>query len=124
MATPFLWWMRNEASSTSPDGIWRTWTESNPGEFRVTRANFNSVYNKWPTNGSHIFTLESDSSAFRMLLNGAVMTNNAPDYDSGLNMNWTIGNRVAWPGNDAQFPAAVEHYRALMAAEPILGPRT
>ena len=77
-----------------------TWSEARPGSFRGGRSqSANFTLSDFPTTGSHIFALESSSSAFKVLIDGASIGTDAADYNSGSGQNWTIGNRV---GNGQQ----------------------
>ena len=72
-----------------------TWSESRPGSFREGRSqSANFTMSDWPTTGSHVFALESSSSAFKVLIDGASIGTDTPAYNSGSGQNWTIGNRA------------------------------
>ncbi len=77
-----------------------SWTESTPGSFRGGRAGGSFSFGKWPQSGSHLFTLESSSSVYRMLLDGTQIGADSPDYNTGSGLNWNIGDGAA--GNGAQ----------------------
>jgi len=70
-----------------------SWSESHPGSFRNGRADGTFNQGSWPTSGSHVFALESSSSVYRALIDGAVIGSDSPEYNSGNGNNWTIGNR-------------------------------
>ena len=70
--------------------------ESRPGSFRNARSDTDAAFARgsWPTSGSHVFSLESGSAVFRVLIDGAVLGSNTGDYHSGSGANWTIANRA------------------------------
>ena len=70
-----------------------TWSESHPGSFRNNRASGTFTSGSWPTTLSHIFALESDRAAYRVLIDGTEIGSDTADYHSGSGANWTIGNR-------------------------------
>jgi hypothetical protein len=67
------------------------WSEVTPGAFRGGRADFSGSYSLMPTTGSHIFAYESDSSAYKFLLNGNLIGTASADYNSGSGQTWGIG---------------------------------
>ena len=71
-----------------------TWNESRPGSFRAGRSGSSTfTLGDWPTTGSHVFSLESDSTQFEILINGSSIGTDTANYNSGVGNNWTIGNR-------------------------------
>ena len=76
------------------------WSEVTPGGFRGGRANFSGSYSLMPTTGSHVFAYESDSSAYKFLLNGNLIGTASADYNSGSGRGWTIGTNGS--GNGAE----------------------
>ena len=76
------------------------YSEVTPGAFRGGRANYGGTYGLMPHTGSHIFSYESDSTAYNFLLNGTLIGTTGGDYNSGIGLNWAVGNNAA--GNGAQ----------------------
>ncbi|MCX6873991.1 MAG: hypothetical protein NTW21_09310 [Verrucomicrobia bacterium] len=77
-----------------------SWSESQPGVFRGGRTGFDSnKYSLWPQSGSHIFAMESSSSAYTFVIDGTQIGTTGGNYHSGAGQNWTIGDR---PGNGQQ----------------------
>jgi autotransporter-associated beta strand protein len=75
------------------DERWRNGGEAVPGSFRGSRTSgFSSSY--WPTNGSHIISLESSVSQYRAVIDGTQVGATSGDYNSGSGQNWTVGNRA------------------------------
>jgi hypothetical protein len=71
-----------------------TWNESKPGSFRGSRSNSTSfTFSDWPQTGSHVFALESNSSEYELLINGASIGSDTGNYSNGSGTSWTIGNR-------------------------------
>jgi hypothetical protein len=68
------------------------WGESQPGSFRGNRTAM--TLSSWPQTGSHVFALESDRTAYRILIDGSEIGSAGGDYHSGSGQNWTIGNRA------------------------------
>jgi hypothetical protein len=80
----------------SGDERWvaNTWNESRPGSFRSARStNASFTFSDWPTNGAHVYALESGSAAFRILIDGAEIGSDTGNYHNGSGSNWTIANR-------------------------------
>ncbi|NQU26193.1 MAG: hypothetical protein HQ567_33315, partial [Candidatus Nealsonbacteria bacterium] len=87
----------------------QNWNEFIPGEFRSQRVGTNSAYASTPDSGNHLWSQESDSTVYRVLLNGEehANANNTGTY-SGGNANWILGNRglgnsQAFNGDIAEF---------------------
>ncbi|MEI6604978.1 MAG: Ig-like domain repeat protein [Verrucomicrobiota bacterium] len=83
------------------DGRWLSgpsqYNESTPGTFRGGRDgsfSTDAIKAAWPTSGSHVFAMESSSSIYRYLIDGAALATGSADYNSGSGQNWTIGNRA------------------------------
>jgi hypothetical protein len=68
------------------------YSESRPSSFLNYRANL-AGWNNFPATGKAIFAYESDSSVFRISVNGTEIGTASPGYSSGAG-NWQIGNRV------------------------------
>ena len=71
-----------------------------------------------PTTGSHVFAYESDSSAFKFLLNGNLIGTDSADYNSGSGQTWGIGYNGT--GNGAELNgdiAEVLIYNRVLTAE-------
>jgi hypothetical protein len=68
------------------------WSESRPSSFLSYRANL-SGWNNFPATGKAIFVYESDSSVFRISVNGTEIGTASAAYSSGSGV-WQIGNRV------------------------------
>ncbi|NQU24808.1 MAG: hypothetical protein HQ567_26290, partial [Candidatus Nealsonbacteria bacterium] len=85
------------------------WNESRPGSFRDGRSQDASfTYDDWlPDVGNKLIALESDSSVFRVLVNGTEIGNDTPAYHDGNGQNWLVGNRAgggqALNGDIAEF---------------------
>ena len=75
-----------------------TWSESHPGSFRNNRAGGTFTQGGWPTTGSHVFSLESDSTTYRGIIDGTQIGSDTPDYHNGNGANWTIGDDAAGNG--------------------------
>lgn len=75
------------------DSRWvaNSWNESVPGEFRGSRTAM--AFASWPQSGSHVYALESSSSLYRFVIDGAQLGSAAGDYHSGSGQTWTLGNR-------------------------------
>jgi hypothetical protein len=73
-----------------------TWGESRPGSFRGGRSQSATfTLSDWPQTGSHVFSLESNSSKFEVLINGASIGTDSANYHSGAGSDWTIGDSAA-----------------------------
>jgi len=97
-----------------------SWNESRPGSFRINRStSANFTFSDWPQTGSHVFALESSSSAFRLLTNGVEIGSDAAQYHSGSGVSWNIGDSAA--GNDQRLngdiPEMILYNRILSSAE-------
>jgi len=60
-----------------------TWTESRPGSFRVDAPAGTTTYASWPQTGSHVFSLESSSSTYRVLIDGTQTGSTGGNYHNG-----------------------------------------
>ena len=76
------------------------WSQVTPGAFRGGRADFSSQYSLMPQTGSHIFTYESSTSAYRFVLDGTQRGTTSGDYNSGSGANWTVGTNGIGNGGD------------------------
>ncbi len=77
------------------DSRWmaNTWNEAVPGVFRNNRTNM-GPFSLWPQSGSHVFAMESSSSAYRFVIDGTQIGSTGGDYSSGsVGQDWVIANR-------------------------------
>lgn len=108
---------------SSGDERWvaNTWNESRPGSFRNARSgNASFTFSDWPTNGAHVYALESSSAAFRMLIDGAEIGSDTGDYHNGNGSNWAIANRGYATGGQqlrGDIPELILFNRILTAEE-------
>ncbi|MCX6874469.1 MAG: hypothetical protein NTW21_11795, partial [Verrucomicrobia bacterium] len=103
------------------DSRWvaNTWNESQPGAFRGGRTNFETnPYGSWPQSGTHVYAMESSSSAYRFVIDGTQIGSTGGDYNSGSGQTWTIADR---PGNGQQLngdiPELILYNRVLSSEE-------
>ena len=94
-----------------------TWVESSPGSFRGGRTSL--PYASVPQTGSHIFSMESSSSAYRAVIDGTQIGSVGGDYNSGSGANWNIGNSAAGNGQqlNGDIPELILYNRVLSTAE-------
>ena len=88
------------------DERWRggNWDECTPGPFRTQRVgHYDAGYDiaKAPTSGTHIFAFESNSSVYRMVVDGTSLGNRLAQYNSGSGKDWIIGSNGS--NNGAEF---------------------
>ncbi|MCX6880826.1 MAG: autotransporter-associated beta strand repeat-containing protein [Verrucomicrobia bacterium] len=88
----------NMFGNRANDDRWvaNSWSESSPGSFRGGRTSL--PYASVPQTGSHIFSMESSSSAYRAVIDGTQIGSVGGDYNSGSGANWNIGNSAAANG--------------------------
>ncbi|MCX6879076.1 MAG: Ig-like domain-containing protein [Verrucomicrobia bacterium] len=88
----------NMFGNRANDDRWvaNTWTESSPGSFRGGRTSL--PYASVPQTGSHVFSMESSSSTYRAVIDGAQIGTAGADYNSGSGVSWNIGNSAAGNG--------------------------
>ena len=83
----------NVFGNRNNDERWKadTWSEAVPGSFRGGRQGYN--FDDLPSDGSHIFAIESNSSVWRMLVDSSNLGDRGADYHSGSGQDWAIADR-------------------------------
>jgi len=71
-----------------------SYNESKPGSFRGGRADTGFAFSSWPTKRPHIYSLESSTSIYRVLIDGTQIGSSSADYNAGSGVSWTIGGRA------------------------------
>ncbi len=110
----------NLFDNCNSDSRWvaNTWTESKPGVFRNAREEAGFTYATWPQSGSHVFAMESSSSIYRFVKDGAQIGTATANYYNGSGRNWTIGCR---PDGDqtlnGDIPELILYNRVLTTTE-------
>ncbi|NQU25793.1 MAG: hypothetical protein HQ567_31275, partial [Candidatus Nealsonbacteria bacterium] len=84
----------NLFGNSGEDDRWcaQDWNESYPTTFRTGRA-ASENFALWPDTQNSIVVMDSDSSVYRILIDGAEVYNEPASYSNGSGQIWTIGNR-------------------------------